>query len=61
MDDPAHRILNAKDPVEWNRRPGRPNSSWLAQLGDHMKEWSMGPAQAEGVEQKGERGTCSDA
>ena len=38
MDDPAHRILNAKDPVEWNRRRGRPNSSWLAQLGDHMKE-----------------------
>ena len=38
MDDPAHRILNAKDPVEWNRRRGRPNSSWLAHLGDHMKE-----------------------
>ena len=43
MDDPAHRILNAEDPVEWDRRRGRPNS-WLAQLGDHMKEW--GPAQA---------------
>ena len=36
MDDPAHRILNAKDPVEWNRRRN-PNSSWLAQLGNHMK------------------------
>ena len=30
MDDPAQRILNAKDPVEW----GRPNS-WLAQSGHH--------------------------
>ena len=36
MDDPAHRFLNAKDPVEWNRRRGRPNSSWLTQLGDHI-------------------------
>ena len=46
MDDPAHRILNVKDPVEWTRRRGRPYSSWLAQSGDHMKEWSMGLAQA---------------
>ena len=38
MEDPAHCIITAKDPVEWNRRRGRPNSSWLAQLGDHMKE-----------------------
>ena len=72
MDDLAHRILNAKDPAEWNRRRGRPNSSWLAQLGDHMKEWSMGPAQARAVAQsrprewsrkvsaaKCRRGTCS--
>ena len=52
MDDPAHRILNTKDPVEWNRRRGRPNSSWLAQLGDHMKEWSMGrrrPGRSPGI------------
>ena len=71
MDDPAHRILNAKDPVKWNRRRGRPNS-WLAQLGDHMKEWSTGPAQARAVARsrlrewsrkvsaaKCRRGTCS--
>ena len=53
-----------KDPAEWNRRRGRPNSLWLAQLGDHMMEWSVGPAQAravarnspQGVEHKGERG-----
>ena len=37
MDDPAHRILNAKDPVGWNRRRGRPNSSWLAHEG--MVNW----------------------
>ena len=43
MEDPAHRILNANDPVEWNRLRGRPSSSCLARLGDHMKEWSMGP------------------
>ena len=24
MDDPAYRVLNATDPVEWNRRRGRP-------------------------------------
>ena len=40
MDDPVHCILKAEDPVEWNRRWGRPNSSWLAQFGDHMKERS---------------------
>ena len=57
MDDPAHRIRNAKDPVEWNRRRGRPNSSWLAQLGDHMKEWSMGPAQARAIAR--DRPKCS--
>ena len=49
MDDYAHRILNAKNPVEWNRRRGHPISSWLAELGDHIKEWSMGPAQARAV------------
>ena len=73
MEDPAHRILNAKDLVEWNRRRGRLNWSWLAQLGDHiMKESSMGPAQARAVARnrsrewsrkvsaaKCRRGTCS--
>ena len=49
MDDPAHRILYAKDPAGWNRRRGRPKLSWLAQLGGHMKDWSMGPAQARTV------------
>ena len=28
---------------------GRPNSLWLAQLGDRMKEWSVGPAQARAI------------
>ena len=41
--------MDAKDPVEWNRWRGLPNSSWLAQLGDHVKEWSMGQAQARAV------------
>ena len=45
MDDPAYRILNAKAPAECNRRRGRPNLLWLAQLGDQMKNWSMGLAQ----------------
>ena len=40
MDDPAHRILNAKDSVEWNRRRGRPNSSWLAQVRSGQ-EWEQ--------------------
>ena len=44
--DPAHRILTAKDPGDWKRRRGRPRASWLAQLGDHMKCWSMGLTQA---------------
>ena len=39
---------------------GRPNSSWLAQLGDLMKERSMGSGDclelAESMEQKSERG-----
>ena len=49
LDDPAHRILNARDPAGWTRRRGRPNLSWLAQLGSHLKDWSMGPAQARSI------------
>ena len=71
-EDPAHRILNARDPAGWNRRRGRPNLSWLAQLSNHLKEWSLGPAQARTIAQKRprawstrvsaakcRRGTCS--
>ena len=56
MEDPAHRILNARDPVGWNRRRGRPNQSWLAQLGGYMKEWSMGhrsPGESRGIGAEG--------
>ena len=71
IDDPAHRIVNAKGPAKWNHRQEPSNSSWLAQLVDHLKEWSMGPAQARAVAQnrprewsrkvsaaKCRRGTC---
>ena len=65
MDDIAHRILNPKDPAEWNRRRERPTSSWLAQFGDHMKGMVNGPGAGpsdrpiKAEEEEWVRGTCS--
>ena len=71
-DDPAHRILSARDPVGWRRPVGSPRASWMRQLGAHMEGWGMGPAQARSLARKRpdqwrrrvdaakcRRGTCS--
>ena len=44
-DDPAHRILSARDPVGWARLRGRPGATWLSQLDGNLGD-AMGPAQA---------------
>ena len=43
MDDPASRILNAKDPAEWNRRRGRPNSSMVSAVRGSQERMVNGP------------------
>ena len=71
-EDPAYRILLARDPLGWGRPTGRPRASWLRQLGVHMEGWAMGPAQARTIARrkpdqwrkrvdaaKCRRGTCS--
>ena len=36
--DPAHQILSARESHEWSRPMGRPRSSWLQQVDQHLKE-----------------------
>ena len=43
---PAHQILSAREPREWRRPMGRPRSSWLQQVDQHLKEMGMGQASA---------------
>ena len=40
--DPAHQILSARESREWRRPMGRPRSSWLQQVDQHLKEMGMG-------------------
>ena len=47
--DPAHQILSAREPREWRRQMGRPRSSWLQQVYQHLKEMGMGQASAWGM------------
>jgi len=47
--NPAHQILSGREPYEWRRPMGRPCSSWLHQVNQHLKEMGMGKAAAWGM------------
>ena len=46
VNDPAGRILSAREPVGWTRPRGRPYDTWLRQVGRYFAEMGMGPAAA---------------
>ena len=54
-DDPAYRILSARDPVGWVRRQGGQYASWLRQLRANLMG-GMGQSQALTVARKDPRG-----
>ena len=47
--DPAHKILSAREPREWRRPMGRPRSSRLQQVDQHLKVMGMGQVSAWGM------------
>ena len=47
--DPAHQILQEREPREWRRSMGRPRSSWLQSVDQHLKEMGRGQASAWGT------------
>ena len=40
-EDPVHRILSCRDPSGWTMPRGRPQASWLRQVGAYLKDMGM--------------------
>ena len=41
-NDPAGRVLSAREPTGWNRPVGRPHDTWLRQMDRYFAEMGMG-------------------